>query len=230
VLGPQEQHVVGRIGWIRAAILGANDGIVSTASLILGVAAASAGRADILLAGGAGLVAGAMSMAAGEFVSVSSQRDTEKAELLREGRELKANPKAEEEELAAIYFRWGLDCELARQVERQMMAKNALAAHARDELGISESIIARPVQAAIASAISFSAGAVLPLAVVLFAPLPILGWTVAGCSTVFLAILGVAGAKIGGARILTPALRVTFWGVLAMAVTAGAGLLIGKAV
>lgn len=225
-----ESHVVERVGWIRAAILGANDGIVSTASLILGVAAASAGRADILLAGGAGLVAGAMSMAAGEFVSVSSQRDTEKADLLREAQELKANPKAEEDELAAIYFRWGLDCELARQVARQLMAKNALAAHARDELGISGPVTARPVQAALASAVSFSTGAALPLAVAMIAPLSPLAWIVAASSTVFLAILGMAGARAGGAPMLTPALRVTFWGVLAMAVTAGAGLLIGQAV
>lgn len=226
----QERHVVERIGWLRAAVLGANDGIISTASLILGVAAAAAAKSDILLAGGAGLVAGAMSMAAGEFVSVSSQADTEKADLAREKQELKNSPEAELEELAGIYVRRGLERGLAQQVARQLMAKDALATHARDELGISDVVTARPVQAAITSAITFSSGAALPLIAVVLAPLGHVVPVVAAASLVFLAILGVAGARAAGAGILKPTIRVTFWGALAMAVTAGIGLTIGKAV
>jgi VIT1/CCC1 family predicted Fe2+/Mn2+ transporter len=226
----RERHVVARIGWLRAAVLGANDGIISTASLILGVAAASAARGDILLAGGAGLMAGAMSMAAGEFVSVSSQADTEKSDLAREEQELKQNPKAEEAELAGIYMRRGLDPELARKVAQELMARDALAAHARDELGLSEITTARPIQAAMTSAITFSAGAALPLLAVLLAPDGRIALVVALSSIIFLAVLGVAGAKAGGADILKPAIRVTAWGALAMAVTAGVGLLIGRAV
>lgn len=225
----REKHLVERIGWLRAAVLGANDGIISTASLILGVAAASAAKGDILLAGGAGLAAGAMSMAAGEYVSVSSQSDTEKADLAREKAELKADPEAEREELTNIYVNRGLDRELAQWVAREMMEKDALATHARDELGISEITTARPVQAAITSAITFSTGAALPLIAVLVAPLQGIPLTVSACSLVFLAVLGIAGAKAGGAGILKPTIRVVFWGALAMAVTAGIGLLIGKA-
>ena len=226
----REKHLVERVGWLRAAVLGANDGIISTASLILGVAAASATRADILLAGCAGLVAGAMSMAAGEYVSVSSQADTEKSDLAREARELKANPKAEEDELANIYVKRGLDRELAQWVARELMAKDALTAHAHDELGISEITTARPVQAAITSAITFSTGAALPLLAVLLAPAQEIGLTVALSSTAFLAMLGVAGAKTGGAQILKPTIRVAVWGALAMAVTAGIGFLIGRSI
>jgi len=226
----REKHLVERIGWLRAAVLGANDGIISTASLILGVAAASAAKGDILLAGGAGLVAGAMSMAAGEFVSVSSQADTEKADLAREAGELKADPEAEQEELTNIYVKRGLDRELAQRVAREMMEKDALATHARDELGISEITTARPVQAAITSAITFSTGAALPLMAVWVAPLQDVVWIVSACSLAFLAVLGIVGAKAGGAGIIKPTIRVTFWGALAMTVTAGIGLLIGKAV
>jgi VIT1/CCC1 family predicted Fe2+/Mn2+ transporter len=222
--------MVERIGWLRAAVLGANDGIISTASLILGVAAAAAAKADILLAGGAGLVAGAMSMAAGEFVSVSSQADTEKSDLARESLELKNNPQAEREELAGIYVKRGLDRALAEQVARELMAKDALGTHARDELGISEISTARPVQAAITSAITFSSGAALPLIAVVVAPSAHIVPVVALSALVFLAILGVAGARAAGTGILKPTIRVTFWGALAMAVTAGIGLLIGKAV
>jgi VIT1/CCC1 family predicted Fe2+/Mn2+ transporter len=226
----RERHAIERIGWLRAAVLGANDGIISTASLILGVAAASGAKADIMLAGVAGLVAGAMSMAAGEFVSVSSQADTERSDLDRETKELESDPAAEQEELTNIYIKRGLDRELAQRVARELMAKDALGAHARDELGISEITAARPVQAAITSAITFSSGAALPLLAVLLAPLQHLALTVAACSLVFLAMLGVVGARAGGAGILRPTIRVTFWGALAMAVTAGVGLLIGRAV
>lgn len=226
----REQHSVSRIGWLRAAVLGANDGIISTASLILGVAAASAGRSDILLAGSASLVAGAMSMAAGEYVSVSSQADTEKSDLERESAELKANPKAEHEELTKIYMDRGLDRHLAEMVARELMDKDALGAHARDELGISEVTRARPVQAAITSAITFSAGAVLPLIAVLMAPQAHIELAVSASSLFFLATLGIVGAKAGGAGLVKAAIRVTFWGALAMAVTAGIGLLIGTAI
>lgn len=225
----RERHAIQRIGWLRAAVLGANDGIISTASLILGVAAAAAAKSDIILAGGAGLVAGAMSMAAGEFVSVSSQADTEKADLAREATELKSDPKAEHEELTNIYVQRGLDRALAEWVARELMTKNALAAHARDELGISEISTARPVQAAITSAITFSAGAALPLAAVLLAPPAHITLIVSLSSLAFLALLGMLGARTGGSGVIMPTIRVTFWGALAMTVTAGIGLLIGRA-
>lgn len=229
-LAHRESHLTRRIGWLRAAVLGANDGIVSTASLIVGVASAAAARNDILIAGVAGLVAGAMSMAAGEYVSVSSQADTEKADLAREKRELKQNPTFERDELAQIYVERGLDETLAHQVADQLMAKDALEAHARDELGLTASMKARPVQAAIASAASFTAGAALPLLMVVIAP-P--GWLiplVAAASLAFLAGLGAVGARTGGAPMLRAVVRVTFWGAVALAVTAGIGKLIGTAV
>jgi VIT1/CCC1 family predicted Fe2+/Mn2+ transporter len=223
----REHHLVQRIGWLRAAVLGANDGIVSTASLIVGVAAAAAAKGDVLLAGTAGLVAGAMSMAAGEYVSVSSQSDTEKADLDREAKELAANPKVEEAELAGIYVKRGLQPDLAREVAKQLMVKDALESHARDELGISEATTARPVQAAMASAASFSIGAAMPLAMVLIAPQSLLIPAVAIASLAFLALLGAVGARAGGANIMRATLRVAFWGALAMAVTAGIGHLLG---
>ncbi len=226
----EETHLVDRIGWLRAAVLGANDGIISTASLILGVAAAAAAKSDILLAGIAGLVAGAMSMAAGEYVSVSSQSDTEQADLARERRELAEEPEAEREELAQIYVDRGVEPALARQVALQLMAKDALEAHARDELGISEITTSRPVQAALTSAATFSAGAAAPLAMVLVSPAGVLIPAVAAGSLVFLALLGLLAAKTGGAHVVKPIARVTFWGALAMAVTAGIGALVGTAV
>lgn len=218
-----------RIGWLRAAVLGANDGIVSTASLVVGVAAAGAGSESILIAGVAGLVAGAMSMAAGEYVSVSSQADTERADLDREREELATDPKREHAELAAIYVGRGLDPGLAAAVATQLMAHDALGAHARDELGISEELTARPVQAALASAGTFSVGAALPLLIVLLAPAPVLLWAVSGSSLLFLALLGSLAARAGGASLITAAARVTFWGALAMALTAGIGALFGVA-
>ena len=226
----RERHLLERIGWLRAAVLGANDGIVSTASLILGVAAASATKGDILLAGVAGLAAGAMSMAAGEYVSVSSQSDTEKADLARERQELAADPDAELEELAGIYMRRGLDRDLADKVAAQLTAKGALAAHARDELGISEITTARPIQAALTSAATFTAGAAMPLLAALIAPPASVGLVVPVSSLAFLAVLGALGGRTGGASPLKAAARVTFWGALAMAVTAGIGLLVGTAV
>jgi len=225
-----ETHLVQRIGWLRAAVLGANDGIISTASLILGVAAAAASKGDVLLAGVAGLVAGAMSMAAGEYVSVSSQSDTEQADLARERRELREQPEFEREELAQIYVARGLEVGLAREVARQLMAKDALGVHARDELGISEISTARPVQAALASAATFSVGAAAPLALVTIAPTNWLLPAVAVGSLVFLAVLGVLGARAGGAHVLKPTIRVTFWGALAMALTTGIGAVFGKVV
>jgi len=210
-------------------VLGANDGIVSTASLILGVAAAEASTKTILIAGVAGLVAGAMSMAAGEYVSVSSQSDTENADLERERKELAADPKHEHDELAAIYVRRGLDAELAAEVAVQLMKHDALGAHARDELGISEILSARPVQAAFASAGTFSVGAALPLLVVLVVPFSALMWAVSVCSLSFLALLGSLAARAGGAPVFTSAIRVTIWGALAMALTAGVGALFGVA-
>jgi VIT1/CCC1 family predicted Fe2+/Mn2+ transporter len=225
----RERHLVARIGWLRAAVLGANDGIVSTASLIVGVAAAAT-KGDALLAGTAGLVAGAMSMAAGEYVSVSSQSDTEKADLSRERDELRKDPAAEEKELASIYRKRGLDRELAERVAHQFMSKDALAAHARDELGISQLTTARPIQAAFTSALSFSVGAAMPLLAVIVSPAPYVVTSVAVSSLIYLAILGAVGAGAGGAGILRATIRVTFWGALAMAITAGIGLLIGKAV
>ena len=225
----QEIHFVERIGWLRAAVLGANDGIVSTASLIVGVAAAAQGRSDILVAGVAALVAGAMSMAAGEYVSVSSQLDTETAELSRERAELATQPEFEREELTAIYVARGLTPELARQVAEQLMAKDALGAHARDELGINETTAAKPIQAAITSALTFSAGAAMPLLVAAIAPLPVVVPAVSAASLVYLAVLGAIGARAGKAPMLKPVLRVTFWGAMAMAVTAGVGALFGVA-
>jgi VIT1/CCC1 family predicted Fe2+/Mn2+ transporter len=226
----REHHLVQRIGWLRAAVLGANDGIVSTASLIVGVAAAAATNGDVLLAGTAALVAGAMSMAAGEYVSVSSQSDTEHADLARERSELRADPAAEETELAEIYGKRGLDIELAKQVARELMATDALAAHARDELGISQITTARPIQAAITSALAFSVGAAMPLLAVVVSPAPYVVTSVAVSSLAYLAVLGAIGAKVGGAGIVKATIRVTFWGAFAMAVTAGIGLVMGKAV
>lgn len=226
----RERHRTDRIGWLRAAVLGANDGIVSTASLVVGVAAANAAASDILVAGVAGLVAGAMSMAAGEYVSVSSQSDTERADLERERGELATNQQFEHEELAAVYVKRGLDATLAKQVAEQLMAHDALAAHARDELGISELTAARPVQAAFASAGTFAVGAALPLATVFVVPAVALIPVVVATSIVFLALLGGFGAYAGGAPVLRAALRVTFWGALAMALTAGVGALFGAAV
>ncbi|KJS39855.1 MAG: membrane protein [Hyphomonas sp. BRH_c22] len=222
-----ERHQMSRIGWMRAAVLGANDGIVSTASLIIGVAAASSGKGEIAVAGVAALVAGAMSMAAGEYVSVSSQSDAEQAELAKERQELIDLPEAELAELAGIYEERGLKPETAKEVASQMTADDPLRAHARDELGITDMTAAKPVQAAISSAISFAIGAALPLALVWIVPLGVLVPVEAAASLVFLALLGVVGAKAGGASIWRPTLRVTFWGALAMALTAGIGHLVG---
>ncbi len=225
-----EWHRSDRIGWLRAAVLGANDGIVSTASLVVGVAAASAEPGNVLLTGVAGLVAGAMSMAAGEYVSVHSQADTEQADLTRERAELAKDPAAEQRELAAIYVARGLAPELASQVANELMAHDAIGAHARDELGISSTLGARPVQAAAASAASFAIGAALPLAVVALAPgHGLIAW-VSMTSLAFLAGLGVVAARAGGANVLTSAARITFWGALAMAMTAGVGSLLGAVV
>ena len=224
-----EQHYAERIGWLRAAVLGANDGIVSTASLVVGVAAAHAARADVLVAGVAGLVAGAMSMAAGEYVSVSSQSDTEKADLARERKELSTEPEAELAELTATYVKRGLEPALAGQVATQLMNHDALGAHARDELGWSETHSARPIQAGLASAATFAAGAALPLLAVLASPPAWLIYAVSGSSLVFLAVMGALAARVGGARMGIGAARVTFWGALAMAATAGAGALFGAA-
>lgn len=225
-----ENHLVDRIGWLRAAVLGANDGIVSTASLIVGVAAASAKSSDILIAGVAGLVAGAMSMAAGEYVSVSSQSDTERADLARESKELTDDLDFEREELAQIYVKRGVDHDLAVRVADQLMAKDALGAHARDELGISEITTARPVQAAFTSAATFAIGAAMPLLMVLISPVSYLIPVVTAASLAFLALLGAIGAQAGGADILRATARVTFWGALAMALTAGIGALFGTVV
>ncbi|HEY5102977.1 MAG TPA: VIT family protein [Steroidobacteraceae bacterium] len=222
----RERHRTTRIGWLRAAVLGADDGIVSTASLILGVAAAHADRSSILLAGSAGLVAGAMSMAAGEYVSVHSQSDTEKADIERERKELKADDAGERKELTAIYVSRGLDPALAKQVTEQLMAHDALGAHVRDELGISGVLHARPTQAALASAASFAVGAAAPLVVTLWSPEQQLFAWVAGTSLVFLAILGASAARAGGANAAVGAWRVAVWGALAMGVTTGVGLLI----
>jgi vacuolar iron transporter family protein len=222
-----ERHRTHRIGWLRAAVLGANDGIVSTSSLVLGVAAAGASSKSIVIAGVAGLVAGAMSMAAGEYVSVSSQADTERADLDREQKELAAQPKQEHGELTAIYVGRGLDAGLASNVATQLMEHDALGAHGRDELGISETSTAKPVQAAMASAVTFSVGAALPLLIVLLVPGSTLMWAVSGSSLVFLALLGSLAASLGGASVVTAAVRVTFWGALAMALTALVGALFG---
>jgi VIT1/CCC1 family predicted Fe2+/Mn2+ transporter len=222
-----EIHTIRRIGWLRAAVLGANDGIVSTASLVLGVAAAGASSKSIVTAGVAGLVAGAMAMAAGEYVSVSSQADTEGADLDRERKELATSPEQEHREMTAIYVARGLDAKLASNVATQLMAHDALSAHGRDELGISDIVTARPVQAALASAVTFSAGAALPLLVVLLVPVSALMWAVSGSSLLFLTLLGSLAAHVGGAAVMTAAVRVTIWGALAMAVTAGVGALFG---
>lgn len=225
-----EHHFTHRTGWLRAAVLGANDGIVSTASLILGVAAAESSRGSVLIAGMAGLVAGAMSMAAGEYVSVSSQSDTERADLDRERVELAVPGTAEHAELAAIYAARGLDAELANQVATQLMAKDALGAHARDELGISDTLSARPVQAALASAATFAVGAAMPLLLVLVVPRSALIWSISASSLFFLALLGSLAARAGGSPVWRSVARVTFWGALAMALTAGVGALFGATV
>jgi VIT1/CCC1 family predicted Fe2+/Mn2+ transporter len=226
----RESHRTRRIGWLRAAVLGANDGIVSTASLMVGVAAAHVARNELLVAGVAGLVAGAMSMAAGEYVSVSSQADTENADLTRERAELEAQPEHERQELATIYVRRGLAPELAVQVARQLMDHDALGAHARDELGISETVSARPVQAAFTSAATFSVGALLPLLAALAAPAALLVPLVAGTSLLVLTALGALAARAGGAPVLQASARVAFWGALAMGLTAGAGMAFGTVV
>ena len=223
-----EQHYAERIGWLRAAVLGANDGILSTASLVVGVAAANAARANVLIAGVAGLVAGAMSMAAGEYVSVSSQADTEKADLERERNELENNEVFERKELAEIYVKRGLEPSLAQQVAGQLMAHDALSAHARDELGLSETHTARPVQASLASAATFAVGAALPLLMAMIGPTSIMISFVAGSSLVFLALMGGLAARVGGANIAVGAGRVTLWGALAMAATAIVGAVYGK--
>jgi VIT1/CCC1 family predicted Fe2+/Mn2+ transporter len=225
-----EYHRVDRIGWLRAAVLGANDGIVSTASLIVGVAAAAATQNAVLIAGVAGLVAGAMSMAAGEYVSVSSQSDTERADLAREHKELSENVEFEQEELAEVYVKRGVEKTLALEVARQLMAKDALAAHARDELSISEITTARPVQAALTSAATFSVGAAMPLLMVVVSPAGALIPIVSAASLGFLALLGAIGAKAGGANVLRATARVTFWGALAMALTAGIGKIFGTVI
>lgn len=223
----RERHRNERIGWLRAAVLGANDGVVSTASLVVGVASSAAARHDVLVAGIAGLVAGAVSMAAGEYVSVSSQADTEQADLTRERYELTTEPQAEEEELTGIYVRRGLEPELARTVARQLTASDALAAHARDELGVTEGLAARPLQAAFTSAATFAVGAAVPIATILVAPEPSLVWQVFVVSVACLAVLGGVAARIGGAPIGRGVMRVTVWGVLAMAATAVVGRLFG---
>ncbi|MGZ2456655.1 VIT1/CCC1 transporter family protein [Rhizobium anhuiense] len=225
-----ENHLVSRIGWLRAAVLGANDGIVSTASLIMGVATASAGTSQILVAGAAGLVAGAMSMAAGEYVSVSSQADTEEADLARERTELETQSDAELDELTQIYVKRGLSHDLARQVAVQLTANNVLDAHSRDELGIVDHMAARPIEAALTSAVTFAVGAALPLMMVVLSPAWMLVYGVAGASLAFLALLGAIGAQAGGANVLRATTRVTFWGAFAMALTAGIGALVGTAV
>ncbi len=222
-----EQHFADRIGWLRAAVLGANDGIVSISSLIVGVAASHAARGEVVVAGVAGLVAGAMSMACGEYVSVSSQADTERADLERERRELEADPQAEHLELAAIYQSRGLDADLAHQVATQLAAHDALGAHARDELGLTETHAARPLQAALTSAGTFAIGAALPLLVTVLGPARSLIPAVAGSSLIFLVAMGMLAAQVGGSSRLVGAVRVTFWGVLAMAATAGIGYLFG---
>lgn len=222
-----ELHLIQRVGWLRAAVLGANDGIVSTASLLVGVAAASQGRSAVLVAGVAGLVAGAMSMAAGEYVSVSSQSDTERADLARERRELVEQPEFERNELAGFYVERGVEPALAQQVAIQLMAKDALGAHARDELGISAATTARPVQAALVSALTFSAGAALPLAAAALAPRAVLIPLVSAASILCLALLGAVGARAGGAKVSKAVLRVVFWGAAAMALTAGIGAMFG---
>jgi len=226
----RERHRTQHVGWLRATVLGANDGILSTASLVLGVAAAHGSRSSVLVAGVAGLVAGAMSMAAGEYVSVHSQADTEQADLKRERAELRANAEGEHKELAAIYVGRGLDPSLAKQVAEQLMAHDAIGAHGRDELGISEALRARPMQAAFVSAGSFAVGASMPLIVSALAPEPTLITFVAATSLIFLALLGALAGRAGGARVTPSVIRVTFWGALAMGITAGVGVLFGTVV
>ena len=228
-LSHSEIHMVHRIGWLRAAVLGANDGLVSTASLVVGVAAAGSGHTEVLIAGLAGLVAGAMSMAAGEYVSVSSQTDAEQADIARETRELRDAPEMELDELTQVYRTRGLDPELARLVAVQLTKVDALGAHARDELGISETVVAHPIQAALVSALTFAVGAVIPLIVALVAPEDQISLIVAGTALVALALLGGLGASAGGAGVVRGALRVAFWGALAMAATAGVGMIFGVA-
>lgn len=228
--GQIERHFIDRIGWLRAAVLGANDGIVSTASLIVGVAAAATGRPEILVAGAAGLAAGALSMAAGEYVSVSSQADSEKADLARERAELATVPEAELAELTGLYVARGVTAETARKVAEELTAHDALAAHARDELGLAAHVTAQPLVAAVASALSFAVGAALPLGAAMLAPEVWLIWAVTGLSLVFLAVLGALGAWAGGAPLGRAVLRVTFWGAIAMAVTAGVGKIFGAVV
>ncbi|KPH78338.1 MULTISPECIES: VIT1/CCC1 transporter family protein [Bosea] len=225
-----ENHLVARIGWLRAAVLGANDGIISTASLMVGVASAASSSGEVMVAGVAGLVAGAMSMAAGEYVSVSSQSDTENADLARERMELTSQPELETEELTQIYVERGVSQGLARQVAEQLMAKDALGAHAREELGITDVTTARPIQAALTSAATFSVGALLPIIAATLASPSQLVAIVSVTSLIFLAALGALGAKAGGAAILRPTIRVAFWGAFAMALTAGVGALVGKAI
>lgn len=222
-----EPHRIHRTGWLRAAVLGANDGIVSTASLVLGVAAAGASSQNIVIAGVAGLVAGAMSMAAGEYISVSSQADTERADLDRERHELAADPEREHAEMTAMYVARGLEHDLASVVITQLMAHDALGAHSREELGLTDTMAARPVQAALASAGTFSVGALLPLLMVVAVPRPMIMWAVSGSTVLFLAMLGALAAQVGGASVMRGAARVTLWGALAMAVTAGVGGLVG---
>jgi len=226
----KENHLIERIGWLRAAVLGANDGLISTSSLIVGVGAATTAQHEILIAGVAGLVAGAMSMAAGEYVSVSSQADTEEADMSRERHELATQPEAELAELTAIYEQRGVAPDLARQVAEQMMAKDAFAAHARDELGLTSHVMARPVQAAFTSAATFASGAALPLIVALLSPAGTVVWSVSFACLIGLTALGAIGARAGGASIFKPMLRVVFWGAVAMASTAIIGALIGKAI
>lgn len=226
----RENHLIARIGWLRAAVLGANDGIISTASLMVGVAAASTNASEILVAGVASLVAGAMSMAAGEYVSVSSQADTENADLQKERRELAEDPESELNELTNIYVGRGVEPALARQVAEQMTAKDAFTAHARDELGLAEHVVARPIQAALTSAVTFALGAAIPLIISLLAPTALIAPIVSGGSLACLAVLGALGARAGGADIWKPTIRVTFWGAIAMAATAAIGALVGHAI
>lgn len=226
----RESHLIERIGWLRAAVLGANDGLISTASLIVGVAAASTSRHEVIVAGIAAVIAGAMSMAAGEYVSVSSQADTEEADKARERFELRDQPAAELDELAKIYETRGVEPALARKVAEQMMAKDAFGAHVRDELGIAPHVVAQPIQAALTSAATFAAGASFPLLVALIAPVASMGWIVSGAGLIGLAALGAVGARAGGAEIAKPTLRVVFWGAVAMGSTAAIGALIGRAV
>lgn len=223
----REGHLIERIGWLRAAVLGANDGIISTSSLVVGVAAASTSPNEVIVAGIAGLVAGATAMAAGEYVSVSSQADTETADLAKERRELADQPEAELEELTNIYVQRGLDISLARQVAEALTAKDAFAAHSRDELGLSAHVVARPIQAALTSAITFACGAAIPLLIAIASPPAVTSWAVSAGSLVALAILGAAGARTGGAGLVKPTLRVTFWGAIAMGTTAAIGHLVG---